>query len=87
VHLICHLNMRTITFQAAASIVIATLTTVITTAVTSYLLARPWCIQLESDLHQRIVYGSSNCAPSDSFLQKRHVAKEGSDSDSYLDYQ
>ena len=80
--------MKTITLQAAVAVVIAVLTTIGTTAFTRYLLARPWCIQIESDVHQRIVYGSNNCSPGDANSHQRHTARERYfDSDAYSEYQ
>ncbi|MGK7887892.1 MAG: hypothetical protein AB4042_01060 [Leptolyngbyaceae cyanobacterium] len=38
------------------------MTTVVATTFTSYLLARPWCIEIAPDASQRIVYGQTNCA-------------------------
>ncbi|MEB3212138.1 MAG: hypothetical protein VKL39_12320 [Leptolyngbyaceae bacterium] len=69
-------NTEAITFQAATSVVIAAFTTVVTTVATSYLLARPWCIQVEPDLHQRIVYGSSKCSPSGPIPHQRYATKD-----------
>jgi len=81
--------MRIFTFQTVISISIAVLTTVITTAFTRYLLARPWCIQIESEKHQRIVYGSNNCSPGDVYHpHRRHTARENHfDENVYSEYQ
>lgn len=80
--------MRIITLQTATSIVIATLTTVVTTAITSYLLARPWCIQIEPDLDQRIVYGSDKCSTGEPVVHQRHIAKDSTTNDiKYSEYQ
>ncbi|NET50567.1 MAG: hypothetical protein F6K09_18110, partial [Merismopedia sp. SIO2A8] len=49
--------MKNFTYQFFMPAVIAALTTIIATSLTSYLLARPWCIQIDSDENQRIVYG------------------------------
>ncbi|NET08740.1 MAG: hypothetical protein F6K16_29400 [Symploca sp. SIO2B6] len=53
--------MKNFTYQFFMPAVIAALTTIIATSLTSYLLARPWCIQIDSDENQRIVYGQTNC--------------------------
>jgi hypothetical protein len=79
--------MKTLTIQAAISIVIATLTTVVTTAVTNYLLARPWCIQSEPNFNEQIVYGSNNCSFNDSLPQKRHLTQEGNKNRASMEFQ
>lgn len=73
--------MKKIGLQTTVSILIAVLTTVITTAFTRYLLGRPWCIQLESAIGQRvldhrILYGSNRCAPGSGDSPQRLAAQE-----------
>ena len=45
--------------------IIALITTVLTTSFTHYLLQRPWCIQINADRSQQIVYGPTGCNTSD----------------------
>ena len=53
--------MKNFTVQFFMPAMIAALTTVIATSFTSYLLARPWCIQMEQGEGQRILYGQTYC--------------------------
>lgn len=63
--------MKNFTVQFFMPAMIAALTTVIATSFTSYLLARPWCIQMEQDDGQRILYGQTNCVEPTSDWQHR----------------
>lgn len=53
--------MKKFTVQFFIPAMIAACTTIIATSFTSYLLARPWCIQMEPNDRQRILYGQTNC--------------------------
>ncbi len=82
------MTMKIMTLQTAIPVVIAVLTTIATNAFTSYLLARPWCIQIESDVHQRILYGSDKCASDDLNSHQRFTAqKKRFDYGVYSEYQ
>ena len=63
--------MKNFTVQFFMPAVIAALTTIIATSFTSYLLARPWCIQMDSDDGQRILYGQTNCVDRNSAWHQR----------------
>ncbi len=80
--------MRMLTFQTASIVLIAVSTTLATTAFTWYLLNRPWCIQLDSDTDQRILYGSNHCSPDAADSPQRLIAQEKDfDLDVYSKYQ
>ncbi|GEM_PF-6780832 len=75
--------MKRVTAQAVTSITIALVTTTVTTAFTSYLLERPWCIQIGANNHQRIIYGAYNCANSEGYTHQKKLAQhQTSDQDS-----
>lgn len=67
--------MIKVTAQAATSVVIALVTTVTTTAFTSYLLERPWCIQVKADNHQQVIYGARNCAGAAEYIHQKQTAQ------------
>lgn len=54
--------MSNFTCQFVIPATIAAMTTIVATTFTSYLLARPWCIEIAPDASQRIVYGQTNCS-------------------------
>ena len=65
--------MKNFTVQFFMPAMIAALTTIIATSFTSYLLARPWCIQVEPGDEQRILYGQTNCVDRNSAWHHRPI--------------
>ncbi|MGB3492830.1 MAG: hypothetical protein WBA57_08885 [Elainellaceae cyanobacterium] len=67
--------MIRVTTQAVTSMAIAIVTTVATTAFTSYLLERPWCVQIRADNNQRIIYGAHNCAAVKGHIHQKQTVR------------
>jgi len=53
--------MNNSSHSALLPIAIALATTAFTTSFTHYLLQRPWCVQINADQSQQIVYGYVGC--------------------------